>query len=375
MSSTADLEEKTSVLREALDKAADAATHGRYYTPLPWDSQLYAVNILEQGRILQAAEALVTEFSSDGRKRRSRLGQEALRLYGEAALKDAEYRLQHNEKALDNVAFLEGVVSTVESALSTINPWISSRDALAINLGYCQRTAKGRYIERTAEMIQRRARVTMPMVETAVKYARDLKEPEKALKLGMLFGPDEEYGLFEDALIWANAEGKGTLLRIVEGFLKSKDQLEQSLAPSIVETALEIALQDVSEFDIAAPETDQLLLWKLQAAEAQLSQQYKAPVTKEQFEDLIGEALALDEPAPARYMAQFTGLTELVRLCRWVGERMHSQELKATVQNKEAQYMGWQQELNKKAFLGKKSDIIAVTNAAQFNAELRKLKR
>lgn len=372
---TAGLEDKIENVRSILERASAAAENGLLYTPKPALSSNYAVNILETENALGLAEELALHYTSDGRRRRSKLGQEALRLYGEAVLKDAECRLQHNEKALDNVAFLEGVVSTTEKALSLLEPHISARDALAINLGYCQRTAKGRYIERTAEMIQRRALVTMPMVETAVEYARGLKEPEKALKLGMPFGPDEEYGLFEDALIWANAEGKGTLLRIVEGFLKSEDQIEQSLAPYIIETALEIALQDASEFDIAAPETDQLLLWKLQAAEAQLSQQYLAPVTKEQFDDLIGEALSLDEPAPARYMAQFTGLTELVRLCRWVGERLASQELKATVQNKEAQYMEWQQELNKKAFLGKKSDIVTVTNAAQFNAELSKLKR
>lgn len=371
----ASLEEKMGKVRSCLERAGAAAGNGLLYTPKPALSPHYAVNILETGNALGLAEELALHYCSDGRTRRSKRGQEALRLYGEAVLKDAEYRLEHNEKALDNVAFLEGVVSTAEKALSILEPHIPARDALAINLGYCQRTAKARYIERTAEMIQRRARVTMPMVESAVEYARDLREPEKALELGMLFGPDEGHGLFEDALIWANAEGKGTLLRLVEGFLKSEEPLEQSLAPYIIETALGIALQDVSEFDIAAPETDQLLLWKLQSAETQLGQQYKAPITKGQFEDLIGEALALDEPAPARYMAQFTGLTELVRLCRWVGERMHSQELKAAVQDKEAQYMEWQQELNKKAFIRKKSDIIAVTNPAHFNAELRKLKR
>ena len=384
---TANLEERIEKVQSTLERANAAAENGNLYTNIDGQKYFHAINILESEGTLQRAEELALHYISDGRRRNSRLGREALSLFGEVALNESQYRLEYNRETLDNTALLEKAVEAVTQAQSIIGPWITKRDPLTFRFKTLLREAQGHYIGRTAEMLEHGGRITMPMIETAVEYARELQDPKKALELGMLFGPNEKYGLFEDALIWANKEGKGALLKLVMGFVQSEDQEEQAFAPYIVETALDVALPDFSEF-LLSPEIDQLLLLKLEIAEREYLAQGLLGRDNESIPssvyNLLEEAKELnpDQPTPMKFQTAISTLSELARLSSWVGKRMskpsmvpQAEDAPPTPQEiarmKEERYLGWQEELNKKALRGERSDIVTAT-PGKLEAELWK---
>lgn len=382
------LDEQLVEIENELEAATEAGESGRLYTnSLTSLSDSYSINIIEKKRTLKRIEKLAREYAGDGRKRKNKHFPEIITLYADAATQMSEWCLEYNKTEMNNTALLEEAIRAVGQAQSLTSPWITKRDPAYFKLKTALREAKGHYIGRTVDMMKRNARVTMPMLETAVDYIRDLKDPEKALELGMLFGPNEEYGLFEDALIWANKEGKGALLKLVMGFVQSEEPMEQSLAPYIVETALDVALPDVSEF-LPIPEVDQLLLLKLEFAEMEYLTQGILGSRNESvpniIHNLLEEAKELDpdSPPPMKFQTALSTLSELARLSRWVRKRMSKPLMvprpedapptpQEIVQMKETRYLEWQKELNKKAFRGEKSDIVAATTA-QLEAELWK---
>ena len=371
MSSTADLEERTAELREALDRAADAAAQGRFYTPRPWDSQLYAVNILEQGRTLQQAEALAAEFSSDGRKRRSKRGQEAIRLLAEACQKECDYRLSHNE-ALDNDAFLDKVVDAADRTLETLTPLLEATDPAMVNLSYVRRTAKSRYVERISQMGLRGDRgFTREKLLAAVDYVRDLRDAKLGLDLGTLLGgPNDPHGLYEDALVWANQKGKPILVREVAAFVESDDPVRKSVAPYLLEKALDIALMEVSELDVSHPEVDQLLTWHLAAKSEAIHSQTGAPLTQEAYDSLLKEALTAD--VPDAYETQLMGMRKLMEATKWARERAKHPELLSGLVESETLYKKWAKEFYNQVFLGEKDSIIVAHDMGQIDRLVRR---
>lgn len=371
MTPTADLEARTAELRGALDKAADAAAHERYYTPVPWEHSLYAVNILEQGRTLETIEALVAELSSDGRKRRSKRCQEAVRILAEASQKECEYRLSHNA-SLDNDAFLEKVIGTASRALEALKPLVESTDAAMVNLGYLERTAKSRFVERISQMGLRADRgFTREKLLAAVDYVRDLRDAKLGLELGTLLGgPHDPHGLYEDALVWANQDGKSALLREVAAFVQSDDPAKKSVSPYILEKALDISLMDASEFDTSRPEVDQLLAWHLAAKSEAIHGQTGAPLTQEAYDALLKEALTAQ--FPDAYMTQLTGMRKLMEAATWARERAKHPELLSSLVESETLYKKWAKDFYSQVFLGEKDAIIVARDMGQIDRLVRR---
>ncbi len=371
MTPTVDLEARTAELRGALDKAADAAAHERYYTPVPWENQFYAVNILEQGHTLQQAEALAAEFSSDGRKRRSKRGQETIRLLAEACQKECEYRLSHNE-ALDNDAFLDKVVDAAGRTLETLAPLLEATDPAMVNLSYVRRTAKTRYVERISQMGLRADRgFTREKLLAAVDHVRDLRDAKLGLDLGTLLGgPNDPHGLYEDALVWANQKGKPALVREVAAFVESDDPARKSVSPYILEKALDISLMDASEFDTSRPEVDQLLAWHLAAKSKAIHGQTGAPLTQEAYDALLKEALTAQ--FPDAYMTQLTGMRKLMEAATWARERAKHPELLSSLVESETLYKKWAKDFYSQVFLGEKDAIIVARDMGQIDRLVRR---
>jgi len=359
-------------LRSELEKAVEAANDSRLYTPrhgMLWFN--YAINSLKQYGTVRRAEELAQHVLSDGRRRNSKAGKEAVELYAKIARTESELKFKYNKERLDNVALLDEAIATAETATEILGEVFDDTEPAIIHLDYAARSAKEQYATRVVEMVKgQKPGISMEMLETSIEYVRDIQDPHLALDIALIFGPSESYGLFEDAVIWANQNGKSALHRLVMSVAKDEDPMKQALAPYVLDTALEIALPDVSEFDINNPEIDEMLMIRLDLTENSYSQQgipvirrtAEGNIDDSEFLNLLDEAAALSEPAPGRYMNSLAGLSELARISRETANKLTHPEAKAMAEGKAELYAKWQQKLNEKAFLGKKSDILTASS-------------